>query len=159
MAQIEKLEAIGGKASDIRQTRTTWGNSYECLFHLSGMPVALRVNSPIFIEDGESVKVVGKHNWNGVFDGLAYYNRSSGASGNSDQALAQTLHDKLMATICVLGIALAVIGGITSSLFIHGITDLLLVVCVFFGLLLVIGLMMFVRYRSEIRTIAKLLNG
>jgi hypothetical protein len=158
LAQIEKFEAIEGKASGVRQARTTWGNLYESLFHVSGTPVALRVNSPVFIEDGETVKVVGRYNLSGVFDALAYYNRSSGASGNSDQALAQTLYDKLMYTICGLGMTLAVVGLITGSLFIRGITDLLFVVCAFSGLLLVIGLTMFVRYRSEIRTIAKLLN-
>ena len=158
MAQIEKFEAIEGKASGVRQARATWGNSYECLLQVSGTPVALRVNSPVFIEDGETVKVVGRRNLNGVFDALAYYNRSSGASGNSDKALAQTLYDKLMATICGLGIALAVVGLFISSLFIHGISDLLFVVCAFSGLLLIVGLTMFIRYRNEIRTIAKLLN-
>jgi len=158
LAQIEKFEAIEGKASGVRQARATWGSSYECLFQVSGTPVALRVNSPVFIEDGETVKVVGRRNLNGVFDALAYYNRSSGASGNSDKALAQTLYDKLMATICGLGIALAVVGLFISSLFIHGISDLLFVVCAFSGLLLIVGLTMFIRYRNEIRTIAKLLN-
>jgi hypothetical protein len=158
LAQIEKFEAIEGKASGVRQARATWGNSYECLLQVSGTPVALRVNSPVFIEDGETVKVVGRHNLNGVFDALAYYNRTSGASGNSEQALAQTLYDKLMYTICGVGMALAVVGLITSSLFIHRVTDLLFVVFAFFGLLLAIGLRMFVRYRSEIRTIASLLN-
>ena len=94
-----------------------WGNSYECSFRLSGTPVALRVSGPIFIEDGETVRVVGRDNWNGVFDASAYYNRSSGASGNSDHALAQRLFDKLIATICGLGMMLAVVGPITSSLF------------------------------------------
>jgi hypothetical protein len=158
LAQIEKFEAIEGKASGVRQARATWGNSYECLLQVSGTPVALRVNSPVFIEDGETVKVVGMHNLNGVFDALAYYNRSSGASGNSEQALARRLYDKLMATICGLGITLAVVGLFISSLFIHGISDLLFVVCAFSGLLLIVGLTMFIRYRNEIRTIAKLLN-
>jgi hypothetical protein len=55
--------------------------------------------------------------------------------------------------------ALAVLGAITSGLFIHRATDLLFVTCAFFELLLAIGLAMFVRYRSEIRTIASPLNG
>ena len=57
-----------------------------------------------------------------------------------------------------IGMTLAVVGLITSSLFIHVVTDLLFVVRAFSGLLLVIGLKMFVRYRSETRTIASLLN-
>jgi hypothetical protein len=139
-----------------------WGNSYECSFRLSGTPVALRVSGPIFIEDGETVRVVGRDNWNGVFDASAYYNRSSGASGNSDQALAQRLFDKWIATICGLGMMLAVVGPITSSLFIRGghlVADLLFVVFGFFGLpIILVGWRMFVRYRSETRTIASLLN-
>jgi hypothetical protein len=113
---------------------------------------------PVFIENGETVKVVGMRNLNGVFDALAYYNQSSGASGNSDVALAQTLYDKLMRTICGLGIAMAVFGLFAGSLFIHTISDLLFVVCAFSGLLLVVGLTMFIRYRNETRTITKLLN-
>jgi predicted membrane channel-forming protein YqfA (hemolysin III family) len=73
-------------------------------------------------------------------------------------ALAQTLYDKLMRTICGLGITLAVVGLFAGSLFIHTISDLLFVVFAFSGLLLVVGLTMFIRYRNEIRTIAKLLN-
>jgi hypothetical protein len=168
LTRIENFKAIEGIASDVRQARTAiisnsgfivaWGNSYECLCRLSGTPVALRVSGPIFIEAGETVRVVGRQNWNGVFEAVAYHNQSSGASGNSDQALAQRLFDKFTTTICVLGMTLLVVGGITSSLFIHGISDLLFVVCAFFGLLLVIGLRMFVRHRSETRTIASLLN-
>ena len=138
-----------------------WGDSYECSFRLSDTPVALRVSGPIFIEPGETVRVVGRQNWNGVFEAVAYYNQSSGASGNSDQALAQRLFDKWIATICGLGLMLAIVGPITSSLFIRGghlVADLLFVVCAFFGLLMVIGLRMFVRHRSETRTIASLLN-
>src|SRR5262245_41079183 len=153
--RIEKFKAIEGMASNVRQARAAWGNSYECLFYLSDTPVALRVNRPVFIENGETVKVVGRRNWNGAFEALAYYTRSSGASGNSDQALGKGEYDKLMATICLFGMTVAVVGLITGSLFIRTLADLLFVVCAFFGLLLVIGLRMFLRYRSEIRTIAK----
>src|SRR5262249_32547168 len=72
---IEKFKAIEGIASDVRHARTAiishggfgaaWGNSYECLFRLSGTPVELRLSGPIFIENGEAVRVVGRHNWNG----------------------------------------------------------------------------------------------
>lgn len=165
MTQIEKFEAIEGKASDVRQSRTTiissggvCDHTYECLFRLSDTPVALRVSSPIFIEDGETVKVVGMHNWYGVFDALAYHNFSTGASGNSDRALAQTLYDQLVAIICILGMTLAIVGLFTSSFFIHKVADLLFVVCAFFGLLLAIGLAIFLRYRSEVHTIARLLD-
>ena len=169
---IENFKAIEGIASDVRQARSAiisnsgfivaWGNSYECSFRLSDTPVALRVSGPIFIEPGETVRVVGRQNWNGVFEAVAYYNRSSGASGNSDQALAQRLFDKWIATICGLGLMLAVVGPITSSLFIRGghlVADLLFVVFALFGLpIVLVGWRMFVRYRSETRTIASLLN-
>jgi len=172
LTQIEKFEAIEGIASDVRQARSAiisnsgfivaWGNSYECLFRLSGTPIALRVSGPIFIEDGETVRVVGRHNWNGVFDALAYYNRSSGASGNSDGALAQRLFDKLIATICGLGIMVCLAAPF-MSLFIRGghlVTDLLFIVFALFGLpIVLVGWRMFVRYRSETRTIASLLNN
>src|SRR5215831_9087196 len=94
-AMIEKFKAIEGVASDVRQARSAiisnsgfivaWGASYECLFRLSDTPVALRVSDPIFIENGDTVKVVGRHNWNGVFDAVAYHNRSSRTSGNSGE--------------------------------------------------------------------------
>jgi len=57
-----QLTSIEGIASDVRHARITlvspdvpWGASYECLFRVSGRPVALRVDGPIFIEDGETI--------------------------------------------------------------------------------------------------------
>jgi hypothetical protein len=166
---LDQLTSVEGTASDVRQAGITiilngvgYDESSQCLFRLSDMPVDLRVNGPVFIQNGETVRVVGKHNWNGVFDAVAYYNRSSGASGNSGKALAQRLCDKMMATICLFGITLGVVGPITSSLFVRGghlVTDLLFMVCSLFILpLVIIGSRRFLRYRSETRTIEKLLN-
>jgi hypothetical protein len=88
-AMIEKFETIEGIASDVRQVRTS---IYECLFRISGAPVALRVNSPIFIEDGERVRVVGQRNSNGVFDAVAYYSQSSGVSGRAKRTWSELEH-------------------------------------------------------------------
>src|SRR5262249_19584180 len=93
---IEKYETIEGKASDVRQVRTS---IYECLFHISGAPVALRVNSPIFIKDGETVRVVGRRNSNGVFDAVAYYSQSSGTSGMAKRTWSEWDHT----IFCVMG--------------------------------------------------------
>src|SRR5262245_51830903 len=84
------LKAVKGTASDVRQARTTiisngWrDNSYECLFRLSGEPVALWISSPIYIEDGETVIVIGAFNRNGIFEALAYHNLSTRVSGKSE---------------------------------------------------------------------------
>src|SRR5262245_12071584 len=96
---LAQLTSIEGIAADVRQSRTTvvsigrsWNSSYtvyECLFRLSGTPVALHVDDPIFIEEGETVTVIGTYNQNGVFGASAYRNRSSGASGNSGFASDQ----------------------------------------------------------------------
>jgi hypothetical protein len=105
-SMVAQLTSIEGKASDVRQARTTiisnggfgmaWdkssGTSYECLFRISDAPVALRVSSPIFIEEGETVKVVGIQNLHGVFDAVAYCNRSSGASGKSESVWSREDH-------------------------------------------------------------------
>jgi hypothetical protein len=90
--QINRLKAIEGIVSDAHQTRTTtivskelgYFEKYECSFHLSGTPVVLQVSSPIFIENGETVRLVGIHNQNGMFEALAYYNRNSDVSGSQE---------------------------------------------------------------------------
>jgi hypothetical protein len=61
------------------------------------MLVELRVSGPIFIDDGGTVRVVGRHNWNGVFEALAYHNQSSGASGISD---CRSFHNLRLKTLC-----------------------------------------------------------
>ncbi len=162
--RIEQFKAIEGTASDVPQARTTIsydGHLYECLlFRLSGTPVALRVNGPIFIKNGETVRIVGRHNRNGVFEAVAYYNKSSRVSGNSDRLLVQRLS----------AIGIAIIGGIMlffaapfMSLVVRGallFTDPLFVIFALLGLpLVLLGYVMFVRSRSEIRKIERLLNG
>jgi len=175
-SMLAQVTSIEGKASDVRQARATivsnggfgedWGNPrsapYECLFRLSGKPVALRVSGPIFIEDGETVRVVGRHNSNGVFEALAYYNRSSGVSGTSDEASVRRLFAIGFAVICGLGVMMFSAAPLMSR-FVrddHVLADSILGVCAVFGLpLVLIGWVMFARYRSGVRTIERLLNG
>jgi hypothetical protein len=168
MKVLAQLKSIEGIASDVRQTRATiisingaWGNShlYECFFRLSGAPVALRVTDPIFIEDGETVRVVGIHNGNGVFDAVAYHNRTSGASGNYGHGTIEKF----------FALGIAVVGGIMAFLIVP-FTNLFFRVDIHFGdplslmiaftglLLLIWGGIRFLQRRSEIRTIKILLN-
>jgi hypothetical protein len=177
---LAQLTSIEGIASDVRQARTptisnggfgvTWGSSwdtsYECLFRISNAPVALRVSSPIFIEDGETVRVVGRRNSNGVFDAVAYYNRSSGASGRAERTWSQWRHaifNVVAGGLFVLCVVFFVV--FSRSLNKRPDPDDVLFVNIGIGLvagmglaLALYGLRMFVRYRSEIRTIERLLN-
>lgn len=167
LKSIEGLTSIEGIAKDVRQARTrifsygrAWDASYECLFRLSGTPVALRVSGPVFIDDGETVRVVGNHNLHGVFDAVAYHNRSSGVSGNSDYAYFRK-H---------IGIATAFFGGavalgpalIKRLITLNGLpiqVGPLPLVSLLIGLSIVlVGLLIFVRSRGIIRTIEGLLN-
>jgi hypothetical protein len=161
LARIEEFKSIEGIASDVRQAHTTVtvngrieGNSYECLFRVSGAPVALRVSNPIFIEDGETVRVVGIHNGNGVFDAVAYYNRSSRASGMSasvwsrqDHAMIYAISGALFAFLVVTFAVWANFKGIGVVLF----GSLGLVLALY-------SLRLFARYRSERREIERLLR-
>jgi len=168
MELLAQLKSIEGIASDVRQTRATiissdgvWGNLhlYECFFRLSGTPVALRVTDPIFIEDGETVRVVGIHNGNGVFDAVAYHNRTFGASGYYGQGTVEKF----------FALGVAVVGGIMVFLIVP-FTNLFFRVDIHFGdplslgiaftglLLLIFGGKKFLQRRSEIRTIKILLN-
>src|SRR5262245_58399559 len=158
-----QLTSVEGKASDVRQIRATiissdraWGNShlYECFFRLSGTPVALRVSDPIFIDDGETVRVVGIHNENRVFDAVAYHNRTSGVSGYYGQGTVEKFS----------ALGMAVFGGIMvflivpfMSLFSHvniRFGDPLSLVLAFTGLpLLILGGIKFLQRRREIRMV------
>jgi hypothetical protein len=124
-------------------------------------PVQLRVSGPVFIDNGETVRVVGIHNGQGVFEALAYHNRSSGVSGNSYPALAKRLFAIGFAVICGLGLMVSLAAPFMSR-FIRDdniFADALFAVCALYGLpLLLVCWVMFVRYRSETRTIEKLLN-
>lgn len=163
-AMIEKFETIEGKASDVRQVRTS---IYECLFRISGAPVALRVNSPIFIEDGERVRVVGRRNSNGVFDAVAYYSQSSGISGMAKRTWSEWEH----AIFSVMGggllaLFVALVAVFSESLNKRPDPDKALFINIAMGFasavglaLMLYGLTMFLRYRGEIRTIARLLNN
>jgi hypothetical protein len=175
MTRIENFKLIEGIASDVRQSRIAitpydgfgapWDDSYECFFLLSGTPVALRVSNPIFIENGEAVRVVGRHNWNGVFDAVAYYNRSSRVSGNSDQALSQRQAIWMAALGGILLVFfLFFVFVISSILDIRYDSDGALFVSIGGGLfgamglvLVLVGWIMLARRRSEIRTIGSLL--
>jgi hypothetical protein len=173
--RIEQFKAIEGTASDVRQTRRatiisnggigrawdkSWDASYECLFRLSEAPVTLRVGCPIFIEDGETVRVVGSHNGNGVFDAVAYYNRSSGASGmpewvwsRQDHYMIQAVEGALLVFFVVFFVVMT---GALEALFVN------IGVGLFGGIGLVLmlySLRRFVRSRSEIRAIERLLKG
>jgi hypothetical protein len=180
-AMIEKFKAIEGTASDVRQAArssinvnvgfgmtwgTSWDTSYECLFRISGAPVALRVSSPIFIEDGETVRVVGQRNSNGVFDAVAYYNQSSGASGSAKRTWSQWQH----AIFCVMGggllaLLVTLVAVFSGSLNKRPDPDDVLFINIAMGFvgamglaLTLYGLTMFLRYRGEIRMIARMLN-
>lgn len=114
LTRIGSLKAVEGIASDVRQVHKTIissaklkETSYECLFRLSSVPVALRVNSPIFIGDGETVRVVGRYNRNGVFEALAYQNLSSGVSGHKLENVSSKK---------VIAIGGTIIGGIAILL-------------------------------------------
>jgi|SRR5215510_947640 len=91
-------DVIEGTASDTRLTKTNQFSAYlyyqyylgptviyECLFRLSGKPVLLRLNDPIFIKDGETIRVIGEYNGDGVFEAVAYYNRSAGVTGKEEK--------------------------------------------------------------------------
>ncbi len=161
LTRTEHLKAIEGIASDVRQARATiissggfgadQGGSYECLFRLSGTPIALRVDSAIFIEAGETVRVVGAFNRNGVFEASAYCNRSSGVSGMSKLAWRQTLALALVA-IVLLGLFffMELLVGDLGPLF--RVVQVIIVLA--FAL---VGWIIFVQW-SEIRIVEKLLN-
>lgn len=169
---LAQLTSIEGKASNVRQSHATvaWGNScrnsYECLFRLSDTPVALRVNSPIFIEDGETVRLVGSRNLDGVFDAVAYHNQSSGGSGMA----AWTWPEQKQAIFAVVSGGLLVFFVVFFAVFsrtqnMRVDTDTVLYAYIGIGLpggmglvLVLWGVRTFVRYRNEIRTIEKLLN-
>jgi hypothetical protein len=155
--RIEEFKAIEGTASDVPQVRLY---SRYLLFRLSGAPVELRVSGPIIIDNGDTVRIVGRHNWNGVFEAMAYYNRSSRVCGNLDLLVAQKL----------LGVVIAIIGGIlvlfaapVMSLIVHEallFTDPVFETLVLLGLLIaLVGYVIFVRSQSKIRAIERLLNG
>ncbi len=178
---LAQLASIEGKASDVRLTRAPiiinsrfgalwgnyWGSSYECVFRLSNVPVALRVSGPVFIKDGEDVRVVGWCNLNGVFDAVAYYNRNSGVSGKSEwvwsrhhramfNAVAGLLLVFFVVSFVVLSRVLNIRSAPDDALFVN------IGVGLFGGLGLVLmlyGLTLFVRYRREIYMIERLLNG
>src|SRR5262245_7409047 len=124
LARIGLFEAIEGTVSDVRLARATIISnggprviSYECLFRISGTPVALRVTDPVFIEDGESVRVVGRHNEKGVFDAVAYHNRASKVSGNYG---AGTVEKLVALGIAITGGIMAFLAAPFTSLIFHG---------------------------------------
>lgn len=154
--RIKEFKAIQGTASDVPQVRLY--NRY-LLFRLSGAPVELRVSGPIIIDNGDAVRIVGRHNWNGVFEAMAYNNRSSGVCGNSDELLVQKL----------TGVGIAIIGGMLvffaapfMSLIVHEallFTDPVFQMFALFGLLIaLVGYVMFVRSRTKIRALERLMN-
>jgi hypothetical protein len=163
--RIEQLKSIDGIASDIRQARATiisssgyeasWGTSYECLFRLSGTPVVLRLSNPIFIENGETVRIVGRHNQNGVFEALAYHNRSSGASGITAYRTVSML----------FAMGMTIIGGIATFFgwgLLNRVDFIELIIGFVIGLvgpaLVLVCWINFFRSRTEIHTIERLLN-
>jgi len=170
VARIEELKGIEGIASDVRQARITTvvsdgrtlssSSSYECLFRLSGKPVALRVDGPIFIEDGEPITVIGMNNQDGVFGAFAYRNRSSGASSKSGFASDQQQ-----------AILLVVLGGVFVGFVAfmalimnprdYGLWSVqLFAFCtVLTGLgIMLWGVIRFMQYRNMARAIERLLN-
>jgi hypothetical protein len=167
LTRVGDLKAIEGIASDVRQasiirissdnSAADWADSYECLFRLSGAPVALRVKNAIFIENGETVRVVGRHNRDGVFEASAYYNRSTGVSGKSGWAR--------YLQVTGIGMAIVGVGEIPYFRFLFG-EQFFRDVGVPFGVFVVIGLalalaglIMFMRSWGRIREISRLLNG
>ena len=179
-SMLARLISIEGIASDVRQARTTVisnggfgvardkssGTSYECLFRISDAPVALRVSSPIFIEDGEKVRVVGRHNGNGVFDAVAYYNRSSGASGKSESVWSREDHAMIYAISGAVFVFLVVSFAVWArSQGRQSNPDNALFISIGGGLFVCLGLVLalyslrlFVRYRRERHMIERLLN-
>jgi len=166
-SMVAQLTSIEGKASDVRQARTTimssggaWGASYECLFRLSDMPVALRVSGPIFIEEGETVKVFGIQNLHGVFDAVAYCNQSSGVSGHSDQLFASTFWAEMLFLLGVITLVAALVAALIEALFFpeaFSYTKPLFISFVLIGLPLVfIGWKMYLRSRSHLQRIERL---
>jgi len=173
VVRIEEFKAIQGKASAIRQSRTivsldfwAWAYSYECLFDLSGRSVQLLVSSPIFIREGETVRVVGIHNCNGVFTAVAYRNHSSGVSGNSDCLFIPKLWAEGLAGFG----GLLIVAPFLIGLFIHYLNPgpfidhidfaPLFISFVVVGLLLVLfGSVLFVRFSSNVRALERLLDG
>jgi hypothetical protein len=178
---LGQLASIEGKASDVRVTRAPivlngrygalwdnlWGSSYECVFRLSNAPVALRVSGPVFIKDGETVRVVGWCNLNGVFDAVAYYNRTSGVSGKSEwvwsrhhRAMFNAVAGLLLVFFVVFFVVLSGVLDIRSD---PGDAPIVRIgVGLFGGLglaLMLYGLTLFVRYRREIYMIERLLIG
>lgn len=167
LAQITSIEGI---ASDVRQSRITTvvsdgralqsSSLYECLFRLSGKPVVLRVDGPIFIEDGETIIVIGMYNQDGVFGAAAYHNRSSGASGRSGYASDQ------QQAILLAGLGVVFVGFVVFMALLMdprdygGWSDRLFALCVVLtGLGIALwGMMMFRRYRSKARAIEERLN-
>jgi hypothetical protein len=122
------------------------------LFRLSGEPVALRISSPIFVGDGETVIVIGAFNRNGIFEASAYHNLSTGVSGKSERHRAKTNEA-----------VVAVLSGIVLIGFALFAPNFLRVpVPVAFPLLglaiALVGLIMFVRSWSMDRTINGLLE-
>jgi hypothetical protein len=170
-----QLTSIEGMASDVRQARATivsnggfgaaWdnslNNSYECLFRLSDAPVALRVGSPIFIDEGQTVRVDGRHNGNGVFEALAYHNRSSGVSGIADGVLFQSFFDKWIFVLAGFCVAVP-FTLIFVSRFVrddHWVANPIITACAFFVLpFMLVSWAMYERYRNEVRAIERLLN-
>jgi len=164
LAQLTRIEGI---ASDVRQSRITvlssdapWTNTYECLFRISGKPVDLRVDGPIFIEDGETVTVIGVRNQNGVFEASAYYNRSSGVSGRSGLGWSRW-RGMMIAAVGVIYVFFFVVAHLATS---SGsspdvVENLLFLLNVALGgLIIVWGLLMFMQRQIRNRTIERLLN-
>jgi len=129
LTRSQYYDVIEGTASDTRLTKTNQLATYqynfyptaiyECLFRLSGKPVLLRLNDPIFIKDGESIRVIGEYNGDGVFEAVAYCNRSAGVTGKKEIfqltlyfAITITI---LYAIIMFLLIALTEVFGETPS--------------------------------------------
>ena len=160
MTRIKNFKLIEGTVSDFRQSRVTitLDCSYECFFLLSGTPVALRVSSPIFIKNGEAVRVVGRYSLDGVFYAVAYCNQSSRVSGNSDWASVQGR----FAAGMTVALGLMVFYAVFDRLFGReglSLSDPLVISLVLFGLpLVIVGWIMFVRRRSELRAIGRLLT-
>jgi hypothetical protein len=163
---LAQLTIIKGEASDVRQSRTTimsnggaWGTWYECLFRVSGKPVALWVNGPIFIEDGETVTVIGMYNQDGVFAASAYYNQSSGVSGRAESGSQwEGIMLAGVGGIMLCGLVflqLTVVSGHDRDLVINLLSLFLLVLA---GLVIYWGVMGFVRFRMIRRAFERLFN-
>jgi hypothetical protein len=155
LTQIEQFESIEGIASDVRQIRiqnSLYENqTYECLLRLSGQPVQIRVNSSIFIEDGESIRVIGAFDGDGVFIAIVYHNLTAGVFGKStspDDLKQATARAKFAGAFFIL------IGGILY-LFTHFI--LWLLPCILGLAFILVGWLFFVRAGKRIQAIEKLL--